>query len=215
MTPRLPIDKNDDRAVGLNWPRIAGMSFVIAVHAAALMLLLAPVTPPGAEKQDEDVTRVTFIEPPPPPPPPPKEPPKEIKLTPTPTPPTPTPTPPPPEPPVVLDNPTPMSTQAAPPAPPAPTPPAAVPSRNTSDLRASICSAPPTTPLQVAVTKAQEEGTTIITLTFTADGAVTGASVGQSSHNRDLDRAALAWAKGVKLCPGAAGTGNLPIVMKL
>ena len=49
MTPRLPIDKNDDRAVGLNWPRIAGMSFVIAVHAAALMLLLAPVTPPGQE----------------------------------------------------------------------------------------------------------------------------------------------------------------------
>ena len=42
MTQRLPTtDKNDD--AGLNWPRIAGMTFVIAVHAAALLLLLAPV----------------------------------------------------------------------------------------------------------------------------------------------------------------------------
>jgi protein TonB len=52
-------------------------------------------------------------------------------------------------------------------------------------------------------------------LQFTADGSVTSAAVSQSSHNRDLDRAALSWAKQVKLCPGAAGTGFLPIVMKL
>ena len=49
MTQDLPTpDKNDDE--GLNWPRIAGMTFVIAVHAAALMLLLAPVTPPGLRR---------------------------------------------------------------------------------------------------------------------------------------------------------------------
>jgi len=72
MTQDLPTtDKNDDD--GLNWPRIAGMTFVIAVHAAALMLLLAPVTPPGMEKADTDTTRVVIIEPPPPPPPPPPD----------------------------------------------------------------------------------------------------------------------------------------------
>ena len=43
MTQRWPSDTNEDG--GLNWPRIAGMTFVIAVHAAALLLLLAPVTP--------------------------------------------------------------------------------------------------------------------------------------------------------------------------
>jgi protein TonB len=39
------------------------------VHAAALMLLLAPVTPPGMEKPADEATRVVIIEPPPPSPP--------------------------------------------------------------------------------------------------------------------------------------------------
>ena len=34
------IEKKDHRDVGLNWPRIAGFSFAIALHAAALLLLL-------------------------------------------------------------------------------------------------------------------------------------------------------------------------------
>ncbi len=216
MTQRLPnTDKNDEG--GLNWPRIAGMTFVIGVHAAALMLLLAPVTPPGMEKTDTEVTRVVVIEPPPPPPPPPPPtPPKEIKLTPQPNPP-PRPTPPqppPPEPPVVMDNPTPMSLPPTPPAPPAPPAPVA-PTRNTNDLRASLCSKPSMTPIQLAISKAQEGGTTVVTLQFTADGTVTSATVGQSSHNRDLDRAAVSWARQVKLCPGSAGSGSLPIVMNL
>ena len=67
----------------------------------------------------------------------------------------------------------------------------------------------------IAVNKAQEPGTTVVQLQFTADGTVTSAAVSQSSHNRDLDRAALSWARQVKLCPGAAGTGFLPIVMNL
>ena len=63
MTQHLPTtDKNDDRDGDLNWPRIAGISIVIAVHAAALLLLLAPVAPPGAEQQEEDVTRVVIID---------------------------------------------------------------------------------------------------------------------------------------------------------
>ena len=35
-----------DREDGLNWARIAGISAAIAVHVAALMLLMAPVSPP-------------------------------------------------------------------------------------------------------------------------------------------------------------------------
>ena len=59
MTQDLPSEKNDGDP-GLNWPRIAGLSFVIAIHAAALLLLLAPVAPPGEEKADEDVTRYSM-----------------------------------------------------------------------------------------------------------------------------------------------------------
>jgi len=102
----------------------------------------------------------------------------------------------------------------APPAPPAPPAPQ-VPQRNTSDLRASICNRPPTTPIELAIAKSQESGTAVISLQYTADGSVTSASVSKSSHNRDLDRAALSWARGVKLCPGAAGSGLLPVVMTL
>ena len=65
------------------------------------------------------------------------------------------------------------------------------------------------------MTKAQEAGTTVIQLQFTADGTVTSAAVSQSSHNRDLDRAALSWAKQVKLCPGPSGDGILPFTFNL
>jgi periplasmic protein TonB len=52
-------------------------------------------------------------------------------------------------------------------------------------------------------------------LTFTADGSVTAVSVARSSRDRDLDRAAQNWARGVKLCPGAAGDGILPFSFNL
>jgi TonB family protein len=52
-------------------------------------------------------------------------------------------------------------------------------------------------------------------LTFTADGTVTAVSVSKSSHNRDLDRAAQSWARGVKLCPGPSGDGILPFTFNL
>ena len=191
MTQRWPSDTNEDG--GLNWPRIAGMTFVIAVHAAALLLLLAPVTPP----------------------PPKEEPPKQIKLTPTPQPPQPTPTPPQEQPPVVFDTPAPMDVAAPPPSPPAPPPPAPGPRTNPSDLRASLCSKPSDTPLALAIRKAQQGGTAVIQLQYSADGSVTSATLSKSSRNRDLDRAALSWAKQVRLCPGAAGSGLLPIVMNL
>ena len=213
--PLPPSDKHEDRdgALGLNWARIAGISFVIAVHAAALLLLLAPVTPPGAEKTDEDVTRVVFIEPPPPPPPP-DQPPKQIKMTPTPPTPQP-PTPPPPEPPVVFDDPSPMDKQAPPPAPPAPKPPPG-PSYNANDLRASICSKPSTGSLVRALAQSGSSSADLsLRLKFTADGSVTEVSIAKSSRNRDLDRAAQSWARGVKLCPGSAGEGILPFTFSL
>lgn len=71
MTENLPkSDKNDDRE-GLNWARIAGLAFAIAMHVAALLVLLAPIAPPEPEAEEKDVTLVNFIRPPPPPPPPP------------------------------------------------------------------------------------------------------------------------------------------------
>ena len=54
MTQHLPThDKRDREEPGLNWSRITAISFAIALHIAALMLLLVPVTPPGAEQEEE------------------------------------------------------------------------------------------------------------------------------------------------------------------
>src|SRR3546814_2913495 len=61
MTEQQPIyPKHDDRDDddGLNWPRITGITLAIAVHVAALLLLLAPVAPPGGAEADDDATRV-------------------------------------------------------------------------------------------------------------------------------------------------------------
>ncbi len=35
-----------NRQGGLSWPRITGISFAVALHAAALLMLLAPLSPP-------------------------------------------------------------------------------------------------------------------------------------------------------------------------
>ncbi len=210
-------DRDDD---GLNWARIAGISAAIAVHVAALMLLMAPVSPPQTASEQEDRVDVQFIEPPPPPPPPPpKEPPKEIKLTPQPQPPQPrTITPPPPEqPPIITDSPRAVDVQAPPPAPPTPPRPAVPsgPARNNADLRQGACYVPPVGPLNVALSKAMRDGNVAssmsLTVNYAESGEVTSVSVKQGSRNRDLDRAAMAWARKLKLCPGSAGTGILPL----
>lgn len=56
MTEQLPIHHKHDRENddGLNWPRIAGITLAIAVHVAALLLMLAPVAPPGGAQDEED-----------------------------------------------------------------------------------------------------------------------------------------------------------------
>jgi protein TonB len=69
------LDEKDDNAI--SWPRVAGITAAIAVHAAALLFMLAPMAPPPVAQADEDVTVVNIIKPPPPPPPPP--PPEPIK----------------------------------------------------------------------------------------------------------------------------------------
>ncbi|KFN42262.1 energy transducer TonB [Arenimonas oryziterrae] len=60
-------------ALALDGKRIAANSFVIALHAGALMLLLAPMQSPAPAVEDDITTEVSWIEalPPPPPPPPP------------------------------------------------------------------------------------------------------------------------------------------------
>ena len=60
MTETLPHPDSNLRQ-SLNWPRIVGISFVIALHVAALMLLLMPVAPPGAQAEEEEVTLVLSL----------------------------------------------------------------------------------------------------------------------------------------------------------
>ncbi|MGG6462977.1 energy transducer TonB family protein [Solilutibacter silvestris] len=221
---------DDDAAVGLNWPRIAGMSAALAVHVAALLLLMAPVSPPQGDADKTERVAVQLIKPPPPPPPPPPKeivpPPPAPNLPPQPPRPSP-PVPPTPQPPIVSDTANAVSYQApppAPPAPPAPPPPPAPPAPsgpkvNNNDLRGNLCGQPSQTPLQIAINKASAKGfsggTARISVTYTAEGGVTATSVSGSSGDRDLDRAAASWARGVKICAGAAGTGTLPIVLNV
>ena len=58
--------RDDDEPTGLSWPRIIGIAFVIALHAAALLLLLIPAVAPKAEKEQEQKTLVTIVDAPPP-----------------------------------------------------------------------------------------------------------------------------------------------------
>ena len=73
---------------------------------------------------------------------------------------------------------------------------------------------PPQNQLASALGRARITGQMRLTLTFTADGAVTDASVSQSSRDRNVDRAAVAWARRIKMCPGQPGTGTLPLDLK-
>ena len=88
------------------------------------------------------------------------------------------------------------------------------PTRDSNDLRASICSQPSMAQLQSAVARARINTTMRLTLSFQADGTVTDVQVAQSSRDRNVDRAAQNWARRIKLCPGSAGTGNLPMELK-
>ena len=216
MTENLPkSDKNDDRE-GLNWARIAGLAFAIAMHVAALLVLLAPIAPPEPEADEKDVTLVNFIRPPPPPPPPPPpdpEPPKprEIREL---TPPRPTPIPPPPDPPpVVFDDPSPVDTPAPPPAPPSP--PAPATNIGSSVDPSSMNNNPPEYPREAL--RAGVEGTVVLLISIDARGNVLDIKVERSSRNRDMDRNAVRAARGWRFNPAiengtpVASTVRVPV----
>ena len=221
MAEQLVINRyrEDEAQVGLNWPRIIGMAFVIALHAAAFLLLLIPAVAPPADKDQEVKTVVTIVDappPPPPPPPPPKTdtPPPPVKNL---APPKTTPLPPPPEAPpidVAEPRPTDVYTPPSPPAPPAPTP----------DIGASVDISsknmnPPKYP--PAAARAGIQGTVILIIDVDANGNVTNVSVEKSSRNRDLDRAAMDAARKWRFNPGqsngqrSAGRVRVPVDFKM
>jgi protein TonB len=189
----------DDTREPLSWARVSGIAFALAVHAGLVMMLLAPVNPAGSDKEQDNTTNVTFIEPPPPPPPPPPPKPELIKTVTQQiiTPPRPTPVPPPPEPPVITDTPNVMSTPAPPPAPPAP--PAPAPTFEASQDTTYNSKIIPPYPREALADSA--EGTVWLLVRVDENGAVIDISVDKSSHNRYLDRSALETVKKYRFNP--------------
>jgi len=205
MAEQLVINRyRDEEPTGLNWSRIIGMAFVIALHVAAFLLLLIPAVAPPSEKEQEQKTMVTIVDPPKPPPPPPPPPPPDEKPPPpikNVAPPTTTPLPPPPEAPpidVAEPRPTDVVTPPSPPSPPAPTP----------NVEASVDASyknrnPPKYP--PAALRAGITGTVVLIIDVDASGNVTNVSVEKSSRNRDLDRAAMDAARKWRFNPGSQG----------
>ena len=193
----------DEEPAGLNWPRIIGIAFVVALHAAAFLLLLIPAVAPPAEKEQEQKTMVTIVDappPPPPPPPPPDEtPPPPIKNL---APPTTTPLPPPPDAPPVDVEVARATDVYQPPSPPAP--PAPVSSFEASVDISSKNMNPPKYP--PAAARAGIQGTVVLIIDVDASGNVTNVSVEKSSRNRDLDRAAMDAARKWRFNPGQSGS---------
>ena len=190
----------DEEPAGLNWPRIIGIAFVIALHAAAFLLLLIPAVAPPGEAEQEQKTMVPIVDaPPPPPPPPPDEtPPPPIKNL---APPTTTPLPPPPEsPPIDVSEARPTDTYS-PPAPPSP--PAPAPEIGASVDISSKNMNPPKYP--PAAARAGIQGTVVLVIDVDANGNVTNVSVEKSSRNRDLDRAAMDAARKWRFNAGQSG----------
>ena len=195
MTQNLRTYSSDEQDEGLNWSRVTGYTLVIAIHVAAILALLAPVSSPEQAVQEEDATRVVIIQPP-----------------------QPTPIPPPPEePPVVFDDPSPVDTPAPPPAPPAP--PAPQPDIGASVDISSKNMNPPKYPPRAY--QQGVEGTVVLIVDVDANGNVTNVSVEQSSRNRELDRAAMDAARKWRFNPSvkngqkAAGRVRVPVEFKL
>ena len=214
MAEQLVINRyrEEEEDTSLNWPRIIGIAFVIALHAAALLALLIPAVAPPAEKEQERRTSVVIVDAPPPPPPPPKQdtPPPPVKNL---APPKTTPLPPPPEAPpvdVAEPRPTDIVTPPSPPAPPAPIDDVAA----TVDISSKNMNPPRYPP---AAARAGIEGTVILIIDVDANGNVTNVAVEKSSRNRDLDRAAMEAARKWRFNPSvvngqkAAGRVRVPV----
>ena len=202
MAEQLVINRyrEEEEDTSLNWPRIIGIAFVIALHAAALLALLIPAVAPPAEKEQERRTSVVIVDTPPPP----------VKNL---APPKTTPLPPPPEAPpvdVAEPRPTDIVTPPSPPAPPAPIADVAA----TVDISSKNMNPPRYPP---AAARAGIEGTVILIIDVDANGNVTNVAVEKSSRNRDLDRAAMEAARKWRFNPSvvngqkAAGRVRVPV----
>ena len=201
MAEQLVINRyrEEEEDTSLNWPRIIGIAFVIALHAAALLALLIPAVAPPAEKEQERRTSVVIVDAPPP-----------VKNL---APPKTTPLPPPPEAPpvdVAEPRPTDIVTPPSPPAPPAPIADVAA----TVDISSKNMNPPRYPP---AAARAGIEGTVILIIDVDANGNVTNVAVEKSSRNRDLDRAAMEAARKWRFNPSvvngqkAAGRVRVPV----
>ncbi|WP_093535443.1 energy transducer TonB [Stenotrophomonas rhizophila] len=175
MTEQLVVHRYEQRDdTGLSWPRIVGIAFVIALHLAALMLLLIPAVAPKAVTEKERNIMVTLVDAPPPP----------VKNL---SPPKPSPVPPPPQAPVI-DVPEPRPNDiVTPPSPPSPPqPPSSI--EASVDISSKAMNPPRYPP---AAFRAGIQGEVILIIDVDANGNVTNVSVEKSSRNRDLDRAAM------------------------
>jgi protein TonB len=175
MTEQLVVHRYEQRDdTGLSWPRIVGIAFVIALHLAALMLLLIPAVAPKAATEKERNIMVTLVDAPPPP----------VKNL---SPPKPSPVPPPPQAPVI-DVPEPRPNDiVTPPSPPSPPqPPSSI--EASVDISSKNMNPPRYPP---AAFRAGIQGEVILIIDVDANGNVTNVSVEKSSRNRDLDRAAM------------------------
>ena len=52
---------------------------------------------------------------------------------------------------------------------------------------------------------------TSVHIAYDEKGYVTSATLNRSTRDKDFDAAIIEWAKGMKLMPGAAGEGDLPL----
>lgn len=182
--------------------RMIGTVLVGAVHVVAIWALLNGL----AGKIVQSVPKLIearIVETPPPkqPPPPPRPevklqappkvvqayvPPPDIKIA----------TPPPPAPVQQVQQATPPPRMTPPPQPTPITPPAPPPAPAIPDSGpAGIASTHTTPPYPVLARRLGKEGTVTLSLSVSASGDVTGATVVSSSGNGDLDRAAIEWVK--------------------
>jgi TonB family protein len=110
-----------------------------------------------------------------------------------------------------------VSVPAPPPAPPTRPDPSAPwsPKRNPQDLRDAICVMPTRkriTDAYEALPLSSRPERIVVAVRYEDDGVVSDAKIDRSSGDDALDTAVLAWAGGVKLCPGfGSGTGKIPI----
>jgi len=110
---------------------------------------------------------------------------------------------------------TPVPPQA--PTPPGPTSNASPP--NANDLRASICTRPSVAAVAAAFYRSAANGqpkALTVWVRYRKDGSVTDVRIERSSGDEPLDAAAIAWARGVVLCPGSSdGEGRIPFYLRV